>query len=48
MPSWPYGTLRPNSAGREAAHGGPAKFTGEDREHFTEQLARLLRDSQAV
>ena len=23
-------------------HGGPPKFTGEDREHFTEQLVRLL------
>lgn len=24
-------------------HGGPSKFTDEDREHFVEQLERLLR-----
>lgn len=24
-------------------HGGPPKFTEEDREHFTEQLERLIR-----
>lgn len=29
-------------------HGGPSKFTDEDREHFIEQLERLLRGSQAV
>lgn len=26
-------------------HGGPPKFTDEDREHFVEQLERLLRGS---
>ena len=25
-------------------HGGPSKFTDEDREHFTEQLERLLAE----
>jgi uncharacterized protein YaiI (UPF0178 family) len=25
-------------------HGGPPKFTDEDREHFTEQLERLLAE----
>jgi uncharacterized protein YaiI (UPF0178 family) len=29
-------------------HGGPSKFTDEDREHFTEQLDRLLRTTQAA
>ena len=28
-------------------HGGPSKFTEEDREHFVEQLERLLRQMGA-
>ncbi len=32
-------------AGRR--HGGPSKFTDEDREHFEEQLERLIRERRA-
>ncbi len=28
-------------------HGGPSKFDDEDREHFCDQLERVLRDSHA-
>jgi len=37
-----HAEARERRAGRR--HGGPSKFTDEDREHFTEQLERLIRD----